>query len=169
MPLPAAHLRKRQTIVKMVKTKGLSLRGRLRPWQSREGSCDFAVGFPVVQPGTARLPRPLRGLAMTNLGRYHFNGSLYELGVRSRGWLSPPLQRGASSLQNYQLYIFNYQFPITQRSTPARGCGANPPAPGRPRRSWPRWGKFGYRGYVCGHIPSRAQGQNRNTAARRSC
>ena len=31
--------------------------GALRPWQSREGSCDFADGFPVVRPCSARLPR----------------------------------------------------------------------------------------------------------------
>ena len=36
----------------------LSLRGGRRPtWQSREGSCDFADGFPVVRPCSARLPR----------------------------------------------------------------------------------------------------------------
>ena len=32
-----------------------------------ETVCVFAEGFPMIQPGTARLPRPLRGLAMTNL------------------------------------------------------------------------------------------------------
>ena len=42
--------------------------GALRPLQSREGSCVFAEGFPMIQLGTARLLRPLRGLAMTNLG-----------------------------------------------------------------------------------------------------
>ena len=26
-------------------------------WESREGSCDFADSFPIIQPGTARLPR----------------------------------------------------------------------------------------------------------------
>ena len=55
----------------MANAKGLSLRGGRRPtWrpereargsalgvQSRGGSCDFADGFPVIQPGTARLPR----------------------------------------------------------------------------------------------------------------
>ena len=36
----------------------LSLRGGRRPtWQSREGSCDFADGFPVVRPCSARFPR----------------------------------------------------------------------------------------------------------------
>ena len=71
MSLPALHLRNQQAAVKMVETKGLSLRGGRRPtWrpereargsalgvQSRGGSCDFADGFPVVRPGTARLPR----------------------------------------------------------------------------------------------------------------
>ena len=36
------------------------------------GRCeqDFRIrrGFPVIRPGTARLPRPRWGLAMTNLG-----------------------------------------------------------------------------------------------------
>ncbi|MDY5341541.1 hypothetical protein [Faecousia sp.] len=31
--------------------------GASRPWQSREGSYDFADGFPVSWSGTARLPR----------------------------------------------------------------------------------------------------------------
>ena len=39
-------------------------------WESRGGSCAFADGFPTIRPGTARLPRPLRGLAMTNLIAY---------------------------------------------------------------------------------------------------
>ena len=47
----------------------LSLRGGRRPtWQSREGSCEFAGGFPVFRLHPARLPRLLRSLAMTNLG-----------------------------------------------------------------------------------------------------
>ncbi len=36
-------------------------------WESQTGSDEFAGGFPVLLPGTARLPRPLWGLAMTNL------------------------------------------------------------------------------------------------------
>ena len=40
MSLPALHLRNQQAAVKMVETKGLSLRGGRRPtWQSREGTC----------------------------------------------------------------------------------------------------------------------------------
>ena len=40
MSLPAAHRRNQQAAVKMVETKGLSLRGGRRPtWQSREGTC----------------------------------------------------------------------------------------------------------------------------------
>ena len=57
-PVPALHRRKRQAVAKMANAKGLSLRGGQRPtWQSRGGSCDFADGFPVIRPGTARLPR----------------------------------------------------------------------------------------------------------------
>ena len=41
-----------------VKLSDLSLRGGQRPtWQSREGSCDFAEGFPTIRLCTARLPR----------------------------------------------------------------------------------------------------------------
>ena len=41
-----------------VKLSDLSLRGGHRPtWQSREGSCVFADSFPMMRPGTARLPR----------------------------------------------------------------------------------------------------------------
>ena len=71
MPLPAQRLRFVPADDKTVMAPELSLRGGQRPtWrpereargsalgvQSREGSCDFADGFPVVRPGTARLPR----------------------------------------------------------------------------------------------------------------
>ena len=71
MPLPAVNRRLAQAIVKTVPAPDLSLRGGRRPtWrpereargsalgvQSRGGSCDFADGFPVIRPGTARLPR----------------------------------------------------------------------------------------------------------------
>ena len=41
-----------------VKLSDLSLRGGRRPtWQSWEGSCVFADSFPMMRPGTARLPR----------------------------------------------------------------------------------------------------------------
>ena len=36
--------------------------------QSREGSCEFAGGLPMLRLHPARLPRLLRSLAMTNLG-----------------------------------------------------------------------------------------------------
>ena len=63
-----------------VKLPDLSLRGGRRPtWrpereargsalgvQSREGSYDFADGSPVIQSGTARLPRAQSALAMTH-------------------------------------------------------------------------------------------------------
>ena len=71
MPLPAMHLQPVQTAVKMANAPDLSLRGGHRPtWrpereargsalgvQSREGSCVFADSFPMMRPGTARLPR----------------------------------------------------------------------------------------------------------------
>ena len=40
-------------------------------WESREGSYDFADNFPAILLGTARLPRPCLGLAMTNPGTFH--------------------------------------------------------------------------------------------------
>ena len=39
-------------------------------WESRGGSCAFADGFPTIRPGTARLPRLLRSLAMTSQGGF---------------------------------------------------------------------------------------------------
>ena len=57
-PGPALHLRKKQAVSKTVNAEGLSLRGGRRPTrQSREGTHDFADGFPVIQLGAARLPR----------------------------------------------------------------------------------------------------------------
>ena len=57
-PGPAQCCRNEQAIVKTANAPDLSLRGGQRPtWQSREGSHDFADGFPVIQPCTARLPR----------------------------------------------------------------------------------------------------------------
>ena len=35
--------------------------------QSQVGTCEFAGCFPIFRTGTARLPRLLRSLAMTNL------------------------------------------------------------------------------------------------------
>ena len=71
MPLPALHSQPVPAAAKTAPAPELSLRGGRRPtWrpereargsalgvQSREGSCDFADGFPVIRPGTARLPR----------------------------------------------------------------------------------------------------------------
>ena len=42
----------------------------------------FRRGLPVIQRGTARLPRPLWGLAMTNLEAYTFDGAVRNLQVR---------------------------------------------------------------------------------------
>ena len=41
MPLPAAHLHNKQAIVKMVKAKGLSLRGRFAPVAISGRQCRF--------------------------------------------------------------------------------------------------------------------------------
>ena len=61
-------------------------------WESRGGSCDFADGFPTIRPGTARLPRRLRLLAMTRQGNtaVHQRPSTVEL---------PRTGRSVSALQ----------------------------------------------------------------------
>ena len=61
-------------------------------WESRGGSCDFADGFPTIRPGTARLPRRLRLLAMTRQGNtaVHQRPSAVEL---------PRTGRSVSALQ----------------------------------------------------------------------
>ena len=100
----------------------VSLRGGHRPtWQSREGSYDFADGFPVIWSGTARLPRRFaprndksgavavltipgtncscsagRGMPRPYKGSCHFNDALYESAVYRRARLSPPLQHPAA-------------------------------------------------------------------------
>ena len=82
-------------------------RGSALGVQSRGGSCVFADRFLAIRPGSARLPRPRWGLAMTNLGAlrcnvcrshcqsarrslsaatdaigaYHFNGSRHDSAV----------------------------------------------------------------------------------------
>ncbi len=49
MSLPAAHLQFVQAAVKMVETKGLSLREGRRPtWQSREGTAGMGKASPTV-------------------------------------------------------------------------------------------------------------------------
>ena len=80
-PLPAAHERFVQSDMKKQTLPTCHCEAPKGPWQSREGSCDFADGFPTFRSGTARLhpkgtssrfalraPRPRWGLAMTNLG-----------------------------------------------------------------------------------------------------
>ena len=47
------------------RARALVHRGTPLTCQSRAGSYVFADGFPTIRPGTARLPRPLWGLAMT--------------------------------------------------------------------------------------------------------
>ena len=62
------------------------------PRQSRKGGYDIADGFPVIQAGTARLPRRLRLLAMTSQGNtaVHQRPSAVEL---------PRTGRSVSALQ----------------------------------------------------------------------
>ena len=86
-----------------VKLPDLSLRGGRRPtWrpereargsalgvQSREGSYDFADGSPVIQSGTARLPRAQSALAMTNRGPVLLSRWPASIGAAAPGWAVP--------------------------------------------------------------------------------
>ena len=81
MPLPATHLQSVQTTVKMVSAPELSLRGGRRPtWRPERAARGSALGVQSrstrpyrgkaigeIVTASPRLPRPLRGLAMTNL------------------------------------------------------------------------------------------------------
>ena len=73
MPLPARHCRSEQAIMKMSRTPDLSLRGGQRPtWQSRSTRLDHRKVIGEIVTAFPRLPRPLRGLAMTSRGRLPF-------------------------------------------------------------------------------------------------
>ena len=54
-PLPAAHERFVQSDMKKQTPPTCHCEAPKGPWQSREGSCDFADGFPTFQSDTARL------------------------------------------------------------------------------------------------------------------
>ena len=72
----------------------LSLRGGHRPtWQSRSTRTDHRKATGENVAGCERLPRPLRGLAMTSRGRLLFHVTLYESFVRCRERTAGPLQR----------------------------------------------------------------------------
>ena len=107
-PLPAAHERFVQSDMKKQTPPTCHCEAPKGPWQSREGSHDFADGFPVIQSGTARFPRrfaprndkpvyltplnlcreyrqpPWRSLSAATdaIGAYRYNGSPYESPVR---------------------------------------------------------------------------------------
>ena len=68
MPLPAHCCRPVQAADKTVKAEGLSLRGRFAPVAISGRQLRFRRSFPVIRAGTARLPRPRWGLAMTRQG-----------------------------------------------------------------------------------------------------
>ena len=104
---------------------GLSLRGGRRPtWQSREGSCDFAITYllstwvlrdshvasllgmtrqagAAVHQSTSAVEylctRRSLSAATDAIGFYRFNGSLYGSFVQRRARLSAPLQRHVRS------------------------------------------------------------------------
>ena len=63
-------------------------------WESRGGSCDFADGFPTIRPGTARLPRRLRLLAMTRQGNTAVHQRLSAVELPRTGRSVSALQAG---------------------------------------------------------------------------
>ena len=119
-PLPAAHERFVQSDMKKQTPPTCHCEAPKGPWQSREGSCDFADGIPTMRLRTARLPRrfaprndnsgkgrgapmPFSGLrplykALTErrytpyFGFYHFTDSLYKSAVQCRAGTALPLQ-----------------------------------------------------------------------------
>ncbi len=55
-------------------------RGSALGVQSRGGSCDFADGFPVIRPGTARLPRRFAPRNDTSGRHSDGNGAAHQIG-----------------------------------------------------------------------------------------
>ena len=64
------------------------------PRQSRKGGYDIADGFPVIQAGTARLPRRLRLLAMTIQGNAAAHLCPFAIELSSAGRSVSALQAG---------------------------------------------------------------------------
>ena len=107
MPLPALHSQPVPAAAKTAPAPELSLRGGRRPtWRpereargsalgvqsrSTRSECGKAIG--EIAAAFPRLPRPLRGLAMTSRGRLLFHVTLYESFVRCRERTAGPLQR----------------------------------------------------------------------------
>ena len=98
MPLPAPHLRLVQAAVKMANAPELSLRGGRRPtWQSREGSCVFAVAF-LLSNRVLRDSHVASLLGMTRqggpaVGTVHCIEFAVLLPLRGRERHAAPLQR----------------------------------------------------------------------------
>ena len=78
----------------------------------------FRRECPVIRPGTARLPRPLWGLAMTRqgsaaMGTVRRTELAVLLPLRGRAWLSPPLQgqcglNGGRRMIHSSFFIIHY-------------------------------------------------------------
>ena len=112
MPLPALHRRNQRAVDKTrMAPPDLSLRGGRRPtWQSRGGSCDFADGFPVIQPGTARLPRRFAPRNDTSGQRSNGNGAAHRIGgttAASRTGLAVPAPTGPVRIERRLVQIGN--------------------------------------------------------------
>ena len=112
MPLPALHRRNQRAVDKTrMAPPALSLRGGRRPtWQSRGGSCDFADGFPVIRPGTARLPRRFAPRNDTSGRRSNGNGAAHRIGgttAASRTGLAVPAPTGPVRIERRLVQIGN--------------------------------------------------------------
>ena len=135
MPGPAQHERLIQTDVKMVLAPELSLRGGRRlTWQSCSTRLNRGKAIGKNAAAFPRLPRPLWGLAMTNLealrgrrchpitcqparragsaatdaiGLCVFVGSLYELQVPAvfRLRILPPVRQRMRNRQNFGKFL----------------------------------------------------------------
>ncbi len=155
MPLPAQHERLIETDVKMVLAPELSLRGGRRPtWRPEREARGSALGVQScstrLNRGKAigknaaafpRLPRPLWGLAMTNLealrgrrchpitcqparragsaatdaiGLCVFVGSLYELQVPAvfRLRILPPVRQRMRNRQNFGKFLCFFYYGV---------------------------------------------------------
>ena len=107
MPLPARHCRSEQAIMKMSRTPDLSLRG---------GAADVAISqYPAGSQeshgenvtGCERLPRPLRGLAMTRQGGAAVHQSPHAVKL-------PPTRRSLSAATD-AIGLYGLSLPCTSR------------------------------------------------------
>ena len=102
-------------------------RGSALGVQSRGGSCDFADGFPVIRPGTARLPRRFAPRNDTSGRHSDGNGAAHRIGgttAASRTGGACPAPTGPVRIERRPAYdpffILQYSLFIIS-SIPLRG------------------------------------------------